>query len=116
MIIWKRWLAVRSRLLYIGRAYWQDPSERLCQHEVLDEILDDYGEDGIFVKFGELRPPGGRRISEQLVNDVETLLINWHQPEYNRMSTTDYWGRDLVVRNRGFRKPLDKTVDSDELD
>ena len=100
----------KGKLRYIGMAYYEYLGERLSNHEVIDEIKDDFPETSIRIRTGNIIAPDFDRISKQLVQDIESALINYHDPEYNISSTDTYWGRDIQVTNQGTFRPLKKVI------
>lgn len=68
------------------------------------------------IRFGILEYPNGARYSEKKLSDVESLLILWHSPIENTMSTVFYTGRfDLEIINSGRRGAIDKKVSAKDL-
>jgi len=117
MILRKRMYCVKKqyRILYIGMAYYQSCAQRLMQdnHKLWD-ILHDYFDaptyrGDIVVRFGEVILPDGRRLSEQLIRDIEALLIVSNQTEYNEVIPNCY--RMLKITNTGTYYPLERTID-----
>lgn len=47
-------------------------------------------------KIGHVDLRDGSRISRELVDDIESLLISVIQPPGNMQGTANYYGRDLV--------------------
>jgi hypothetical protein len=103
-------ILAKKKLLYIGQAFNQYLGNRLSRHEVLNEILDDYSEEIIRIRFGNIIAPQFSRITKKLVTDIESVLINYHDPPYNIQSTDTYYGRDIQVTNLGTFKPLKKVI------
>ena len=99
----------KSKLLYIGMTQGYI-GNRLSRHEILDEILDDYSERQIRIKFGNVIAPSFGRITRKLIQDVEAVLINYHDPPYNTQNTSTYWGRDVQITNQGTYRPLKKVI------
>ena len=94
-------------LLYIGIAYFQD-----VQSEVKNTIRDfDLNIHGLTIWLGYIEETSYKRITEQIIKDVECLLIFTHQPPYNTHCTSSYTGRNnLKVENQGcpYLKPCVK--------
>jgi hypothetical protein len=107
-MITRKWGDYPEKILYIGLTYYQDFSTRLSQHQWW--LSKERGT--IKVRVGYLQE---RRSSEKRLKDVENLLICWHSPEFNEKGLV-YYGRDLRIINSGRRGPLDKVIDSDELE
>ena len=108
-MITRKWGDYPEKILYIGMTYLRDFSQRLYRHR-LDWLYEVKGT--VKVRIGYLSE---ERSSEKRLSDVENLLICWHSPEYNKKKLL-YRGRDLRIANSGRRGPLDKIVDSDELE
>ncbi len=101
------------KVFYIGMAYKQSVVSRLSDHHKLPKIVSQRLKRGkVVIRVGEIRLPIGKRMSLQVVRDVESALIYDHQPEFNQMSIASYRGRTILVRNKGKRKPLPRIVDS----
>lgn len=111
----RRILFVPSYLpLYIGMTYRQSLYERLKNHHKLPKIIDNkpfWGD--IILRFGQLILPPNRRMSEKLVDDVESLLIYQVKPPYNVTNRSSYNRRKLAIRNMGKFRPLPKYISSD---
>lgn len=85
----------RTKLLYIGKAYWSPIKARLdcrSKNAVFDRLL---GYPAFGVLYGEVRLPRGSRRSEAMISDIESLLINREDPQGNRSCT----------RSRGITRP-----------
>jgi hypothetical protein len=54
----------------------------------------------IRVRVGQIEPGVGRRLTSQLVNEVEAAQIYFHQPPFNSRNTGSYAARDMLIRNR----------------
>ncbi len=111
MIVRRRryWLIPARKVKYIGMTYKQSLSERLKDHHKLPKVLNRLIRFGrITVRFGQIIPDSGKRVTEKLVRDVESALIYHEQPDCNEVSKKGYHGRPLVIYNRGRRKPLPK--------
>ena len=107
-MITRKWGAGREKILYIGLTYYQDFSTRLSQHQYWISKL----RGPVKVRVGY---PVEKARSERRLKDIENLLICWHEPEYNETNFI-YNGRDLRIINSGRKGPLDKIIDSDNLD
>ncbi|WBL17536.1 GIY-YIG nuclease family protein [Sutcliffiella sp. NC1] len=103
----------KETLLYIGkttRSFWK----RISEHHK-DWLWSVKGK--IQIRFGLLEFPNGGRYSAKKLADVESLLILWHLPKENTISTCYYRGRvDLEVINHGRRGLLAKRISANELD
>jgi hypothetical protein len=97
-----------NELKYIGMAFDGYLGDRLSNHEVIRVIKDDYPEDSIKIRTGNIS--GFKRVTRQLVEDVEAVLINYYNPQYNIQSTDIYWGRDIQITNQGTFRPLHKVI------
>lgn len=87
-----------SVLLYIGIAYNQN-----VKNEIKNTIQDfDISRQGLTLWLSYIEKTDFRRITEQIIKDVECLLIFTHKPSYNTHCKFSYAGRDnLKVKNRG---------------
>jgi len=88
-----------GNLLYIGLAYKQSVSAEARK------TINDFSESphGLVLWLGRIdrEESDFQRVTEELVNDVECLLIYTHQPPYNMQCKADYTGRpNLRVRSR----------------
>ena len=94
-------------LVYLGQTV-RDFTTRLNEHQ--EEWLS--GVRGqVKVRLGVLEFEQGRNFSKFKLNDIEALLINWHQPPYNTKSMKYYHGRDeLAVINKGRKGMLANKV------
>lgn len=110
-----------DQAFYIGETYRGSPWERLKSHEtdgVLECVLQRSG--GAFgVKVGELILPTGRRISKELLYDIQTLLIYQESGAGScRCNSSSTKSRDtrrdgMVVINQGNYSPLAQRYDDD---
>ena len=108
---------MKYKILYIGKAYRQWCADRLngSNHKYWDILVDQYGKGDVVARFGNIILPEGRIISEKLVNDIEAVLINDTQPEYNEMSIYAYRSnRDLKITNTGTYMPLNRTINTSD--
>jgi len=107
------------RLLYIGKVYDQSFRTRLAQHVAGDDV---WGwvrrnlENDATAKIGHVELVNGGRISRELVNDIEALLIKTQRPPGNLQSVTDYYGRDLRIHNEGMFRPLPSIISTDDVE
>lgn len=62
---------------------------------LLNLILNNYDKYYIKIRFGNVIAPSFERITNRLVEDIESALINYHELDYNITSTDTYWGRDI---------------------
>jgi len=98
---------------YIGQAYSQDIMKRLKNRgHKIHQIIEDEGETGLRVSFGELRLKENRKIISLFVDDLKNLLIYVYEPLYNERGRWSYSGRHIVIRNTGQGSFFDRTVDS----
>jgi hypothetical protein len=110
-MITRKWGEGPEKILYVGLTYRQDLGTRLSQHQWLPTTRGN-----VRVRIGYLieRRPSGKRLK-----DVENLLICscWWDADttYNKRDYL-YGGRDLRILNFGRRGPLDRTIDSAELE
>ena len=87
-----------NNVLYIGIAYHQDIYREIKQSLRAFDITSI----GLSIWLGYIIETDYRRITEQIVKDVECLLIYTHQPSYNTQCMANYTGRNnLQVKNRG---------------
>ena len=86
-----------SSVLYIGMTYQQ-----YVQNEVKQTLREfDLSEIGLTIWLGYIQKMDFGRITKQIVQDVECLLIFAHQPTYNEQCKSSYTGRDVLrVKNR----------------
>jgi len=92
---------VDRTLVKIGQTYRQDFKRRLEQQ------LEDYWRELPTFKIGEITWATAERITQQLVDDVECLLIYMRQPSDNSKCKKTYAGRgDLEILNTGDYSPL----------
>lgn len=105
-----------SKILYIGQVYFKSLRERINEHLRGDSlwrwIERNYDSKNVSMMIAEIESMDQERITKQLVNDVESLLIITQQPEGNIQSTRTYYGRDLKIVNLGECAPLPKTLSS----
>lgn len=109
-MITRLWGEDSETILWIGQVYWRCFAERFAEHK-RDWLNALRGE--IRVRTGKIRLRGNRKISQQKVNDVETLLIYVHKPLYNNKGTSWYYGRELKIINSGRRGPLEQEICSE---
>ncbi len=106
----------KYRPLYIGMAYRQSVYRRLKNHHKLGKIIkQQFGLGKIVVRIGQIRFSSKNRISQDLVDDIESLLIINEQTRYNVISRKEYKGRALDITNRGKYRPLHRRIDSIKL-
>lgn len=108
-MITRKWGKYPEKILYIGMTYKGDFSQRLSAHK-RDWLWAIKGT--VKVRVGYLQE---ERSSKKRLKDVENLEICWHSPKYNEKDLI-YRGRDLRIINSGRKGPLDKIVDSDDLE
>lgn len=111
---------LRSKILYVGQVYFKSLRKRIEEHLRGDSlwrwIKRNYSSKNISVKIADIEGLGQKRITKELVNDIECLLIALLQPEGNIQSKATYQGRDLKIVNLGKRTPLPKTLSTDTLE
>jgi hypothetical protein len=109
-----------SKILYIGQVYFKSLRRRIEEHLRGDSlwrwIKRNYGSKNVTVKISEIENLGQERITKELVNDIECLLIGLQEPEGNIQGKVTYGGRDLKIVNLGKRNPLPKTLSTDMLE
>jgi hypothetical protein len=99
-----------NQLIYIGKCYWQDFATRLRQNK--SEWL--YKAKGnLYVCFGTVMLPEGRKISPERVHDVEAALIHFYRPPCNTVGKRSYYGRGILIFNIGKLIALDPIVSPD---
>lgn len=99
-----------NNLIYIGECYWQGFGKRLQQHK-RDWLHRVKGK--LYVCFGTVMLPEGRRISHARVCDVESALIHFYRPPFNTVGKRGYYGRDILIFNTGKLIALDPIVSPD---
>ena len=99
-----------NKLIYIGECYWQDFKKRLQQHKKqwLHRV-----KGNLYVCFGTVMLPKGRKISYERVRDVEAALIHFYCPPFNTVGKRGYSGRDILIFNTGKLIALDPIVSPD---
>jgi len=96
-----------NRTRYIGIAISQYIGDRLNQGHDGDYWLDEqHGEKSIRYYLGQISVGKGRRITDQNIKDLEAALIYYHYNfkdicGANVQSTSNFYGIDLEVRNKG---------------
>lgn len=106
------------RLLYIGMVYDQTLNERLLQHMRGDDVwqwIQDNYEDEVTFKATRIGLPDRVRISPELVQAVESLLIGVMQPRGNIRSTGTYRWRPMKITNMRQFKLLRPTLSTSDL-
>jgi hypothetical protein len=89
-----------KNIIYIGISYHQDIRREIKQSLRAFSICTI----GLSIWLGYIMETNYRRITEQIVKDVESLLIYTHQPSYNTHCKSNYTGRNnLKVKNSGCR-------------
>jgi len=108
-----------NEIVYIGQAYYQFIRDRIKQHlrgdSVWEWIKENYNIEQISIKIATIEYMGQKRVSKQLFNDIESLLIITQEPPGNIQNTKTYWGRDLKITNLGKYKPLPRTLSTDMI-
>jgi len=109
----------KSKIVYIGQAYYKSLRERIQEHLRGDKFWNwvkrNYDIQHISIKIAEIENIGQERINKKLVNDIESLLIAIEQPKGNIQCIKTYRGRDLKIVNLGEKHPLPKTLSTDLL-
>jgi hypothetical protein len=100
------------KLLYVGETYRQSFGERLKQHKK-DWLF--RVNDKVVIHFGKIILPEGKRISSDVVFDVEATFIHILIPPFNTISKHGYHGRDLMLINTGKIGTLNPIMGSREL-
>jgi hypothetical protein len=98
-----------SELLFVGKTYSQAFAERIPQHrteELAAWVDEHYKDEQLYLRVGHLVLKSFDRISAEIVDDVESLLIGCCEPLGNLSKTQTYSGREMVVRNDGARANL----------
>ncbi len=103
---------IAKKLLYIGETYSQGFSKRLKQHK--REWIPKYEGIKMSVCFGKICLPEGRKISQQIVFDVEGLFIHNLIPPCNTSGKKGYRGRGIVVINTGKVGLLPNVISDDK--
>ncbi len=88
-----------EKLLYVGETYTQTFSTRLKQHR--KDWIPRYEGTKMAVCFGKIAFPAGKKISRQIVLDIERLLIHKLIPPINTSGKKGYKGREIFVFNIG---------------
>jgi len=95
-----------GELVYIGQAYDQSFARRVPQHQndgLADWIEEEYAEIQLYLSTGHLGLKTYDRVTPQLVDDIESLLIGACRPPGNLSKTKTFSGRELLIRNKGSR-------------
>lgn len=103
---------IAKKLLYIGETYSQGFSKRLKQHK--KDWIPKYEGVKMSVFFGKIYPPEGRKISQQIVLDIERLLIHKLIPPCNTTGKKGYRERGIVVINTGKVELLPNVISDDK--
>lgn len=108
-------------ILYIGQAYRQPVRNRILQH-VWGDLWDwirrskSIHVKDVAIKVGDLTRIGQQRVSKELIDDIESLMIIVLQPPGNIKNTRTYSGRELQIENTGKCSPLPKRISTKDLD
>jgi hypothetical protein len=100
-----------KEVIYIGivKSNGRDFRRRMDEHRA--QWLHEITRGQIFAKFGVLYAPF--RITDQLIEDAESLLVFDNQPSENEKKKSSYTiGKDLVVKNINHQYLLHATIDS----
>ena len=94
--------------IFIGKTYRQSFRKRLPQHshEELATWIDRHVSQPLFLKIGHIELLSWTKISTQIVDRTESLLIAAFDPSGNDAKTRTYSGGNLVIKNLGNRRPL----------
>lgn len=106
------------QILYVGMVYDQTFNDRLTQHLRGDDVwewIQDHHEFEVTLKAARIGLPSRERISRELVQAVESLLIGVLQPPGNIQSTQTYTRQSLRVRNLRKFKPLRLSLSTSDL-
>ncbi|MBI3597251.1 MAG: hypothetical protein HY203_08885 [Nitrospirae bacterium] len=98
--------------IFIGKTYQQSFRKRLPQHsrEELATWIEKNVSQPLFLKIGHIELFSWDRISAQIVDRTESLLIAAFDPPGNRAKTQTYSGGNFVIENLGSRRPLSRWV------
>ncbi len=107
----RRWGNAET-LLYVGQAYRQNMLSRVWCHR--NQWIYQY-RGQMLVRFGTIVLDRGYRHSQQRTNDIEALLIYYHQPIHNTQHKRNYNGRELLIWNQGRRGLINECVCTDDL-
>jgi len=112
----RRWHYYDGSLLYVGKVYQQTFLTRLIQHigeqgenDPWPWIEDNHRYE-VTLKIARIVLKLEKRLSKELLHDIESLLIAVMQPRGNWSGTRSYYGRDLTIFNSGRFQPLRKVV------
>jgi len=108
----------KNQICYIGYTYG-DEYERCFIDRLKEHLNSEYiGECPIralqpaYFKIGFITDIGQERISKQLLEEIEGLLIIVHQPTCNSMKKKSTVCREMTITNNGDYLPLMKRIDS----
>lgn len=108
------------KIIYVGQVHYKTLRERIKEHLRGDSLWKwierNYDSRNISIRIAEIENLGQGKITKELVNDIEGLLIVILQPKGNIQNTKTYWGRDLKITNLGEKDPLPKILSTDMLD
>jgi len=96
--------------IFIGKTYRQSFRKRLPQHsrEELATWIERNVSQPLFLKIGYIELLSWTKISTQIVDRTESLLIAAFDPPGNDAKTRTYSGGNLVIENLGNRRPLSR--------
>jgi hypothetical protein len=86
---------IPKKLLYVGETYSQEFGKRLRQHQ--RDWIHRYDGVKMAISFGSINLPVGRKISQQIVFDVEGVLIHNLIPPCNTSGKKGYRGREGII-------------------
>jgi hypothetical protein len=109
---------VHHAILYIGMVYEQTFLDRIKQHLRGDDAwtwIEKHHEYEVTIKVARVMLLERQRISKQLLQDTESLLIGVEHPGGNVQSTKTYAGPDLEIRNTRKYNPLGEIISTEDL-
>lgn len=107
-----RW--IHREILRVGKTYDQTLAKRISQYRGSDEwdAIAEAASHEVTVKVARVELDDRRRMSRQLLHDVENLLLVECAPIANAVGTTSYDGRPLSIENERKFLPLRPTIRS----
>lgn len=109
----------KRKVIYIGQAYYQSPRRRVSQHgDLLDWIRRSKSIHvaDVRMKVAEITSMNQQRVSKEIIDDIESLMIIVVQPPGNIQSTRTYYGRDLQIENTGKYSPLPRRISTKDIE
>ena len=107
-----------NKILYVGKADRCSVYERLRgshKEAIFSDIIEDLGLSTLHAIVGSLSLPSERKLSSELLADVESLLIMELQPTYNTQSRQSRISRPGLVLKCSGDWPLRVKTFKDEL-